>query len=100
MSSRMTSGVHRSFGVWLLASVLVTARAIAIHAGVFIVLGGTQIVATTVIVVYAARYKDTPCSIHLPRQPTAKTATGTGSSGNEPGSWPPARRSTAARCQA
>jgi hypothetical protein len=63
---------------------------------VFIVLGGIQIVATTVIVVYAARYKDTPCPIHLPRQPTAKTATGTGTSGNEPSSWPPAGRSIAA----
>jgi hypothetical protein len=28
---------------------------------VFIVLGGTQIVATAVIMLYATRYKDTPC---------------------------------------
>jgi hypothetical protein len=76
--ARCSAGISRlAFEVWLLASVLVTARAIAIHAGVFIVLGGIQIVATTVIVVYAARYKDTLCPIHLPRQPTTKTATGT-----------------------
>ncbi len=73
--ARCSAGISRlAFGVWLLASVLVTAHAIAIHAGVFIVLGGIQIVATTPIAAYAARYKDTPCHIHLPGQPTAKTA--------------------------
>ena len=59
----------------------------AIHACVFIVLGGIQIVATAFIMVYAARYQDTPCPVHLPRQPGAKTATATGCSGNEPSSW-------------
>ena len=91
--ARCSAGISRlAFRVWLLASVLVTARAIAIHAGVFIVLGGIQIVATALIMFYAARYKDTPCPIHLPGQPGAKTATGTGTSGNQPGSWPPAGR--------
>ncbi len=71
------------------------ARAVAIHAGVFIVLGGMQIVATALIMFYAARYKDTRCLIHLPRQPAARTATGTGASGNEPGYWRPAGRSMA-----
>jgi hypothetical protein len=51
---------------------------IAIHAGVFIVLGGIQIVATALILLCAIRYKDTPCPGHLLRQPTAKTATGDG----------------------
>ena len=75
--ARCSAGISRlAFAVWLLASLLVTARAIAIHAGVFIALGGIQIVATTLIVVYATRYKDTSCPIHLPRQPGAKTATG------------------------
>jgi hypothetical protein len=86
--ARCSAGISRlAFGVWLLASLLVTARAIAIGVGVFIALGGIQIVATALIVVYAARYKDTPCPIHLPRQPRASTAAGTGASGNEPGSW-------------
>ena len=77
--ARCSAGLSRlAFGVWLLASVLVTARAIAIQAGVFIVLGGIQIVATTLIVAYAARYKDTPCPIHRlgrpgPRQPRSRT---------------------------
>ena len=71
--ARCSAGISRlAFGVWLLASVLVTARAIAIHAGVFIVLGGIQIVATTLIMLFAARYKDTLCPIHLPGQPTAE----------------------------
>jgi hypothetical protein len=48
-------------------------------------LGGIRIVATALIVFCAIRYKDTPCPVHLPRQPMAKTATGTGTSGNEPG---------------
>jgi uncharacterized protein with PQ loop repeat len=76
--ARCSAGISRlAFEIWLLASLLTTARAIAIHAGVFIVLGGIQIVATTLIMFYAARYKDTSCPIHLPRQPRAKAATRT-----------------------
>ena len=89
--ARCSAGISRlAFKVWLVASVLTTARAITIHADVFIVLGGIQIVATTLIMVLAARYKDTPCPSHFPGLPMAKTATGTGSSRNEPGSWRPA----------
>ena len=94
--ARCSAGISRlAFEAWLLASVLTTARAIAIHAGVFIVLGGIQIVATALIMLCAARYKDTSCPVHLPRQPMAKAATETGSSGNEPGSRRPAGRSIA-----
>lgn len=89
--ARCSAGISRlAFGVWLLASVLITAHAVAIGAGVFIVLGTIQIVATALIVVCAARYKDTPCPTHLPRQPAARTAAGTGTSGTEPASWRPA----------
>jgi hypothetical protein len=74
--ARCSAGLSRlAFGAWLLASVLVTARAIAIGAGVFIVLGGIQIAATALILVCAVRYKDTPCPSHLPHQPAAKAAT-------------------------
>jgi hypothetical protein len=59
---------------------------------VFMVLGGIQIVATTLIIIYAARYKHTPCPSHLPRRPTARTAARTGSSGDGPGSWRPSGR--------
>jgi hypothetical protein len=91
--ARCSAGISRlAFAAWLLASVLVTARAVAIHAGVFIVLGGIQIVATALIMFYAARYKDTSCPIHRPGQTTAKTATELGASGNKPGSWRPAGR--------
>ena len=84
--ARCSAGISRlAFGVWLLSSVLITAHAVAIGAGVFILLGTIQVVATALIVVFAIRYKDTPCPIHLPRQPIAKTATETGMSGNEPG---------------
>ena len=77
--ARCSAGISRlAFEVWLLASLLTTARAIAIHVGVFIMLGGIQLVATALILFYAARYKDTPCPVHPPRQPTAKTATGDG----------------------
>jgi hypothetical protein len=94
--ARCSAGISRlAFEVWLLASVLTTVRAIAIHAGVFIVLGGIQIVATALITLCAIRYKDTPCPVHLPRQPAATTAAGTGTSGNEPGSRRPAGRPVA-----
>jgi hypothetical protein len=86
--ARCSAGISRlAFGVWLLSSLLITARAVAIGAGVFIVLGAIQIVATALIVVCAARYKDTPCPSHLPDPARVKAATRTGSSGDEPGSW-------------
>jgi PQ loop repeat len=94
--ARCSAGISRlAFEVWLLASLLTTARAIAIHAGVFIALGGTQILATALIMLYATRYKNTPCPVHLPRRPAAKTAPGTGTPGNEPDSWHPAGLSIA-----
>jgi hypothetical protein len=94
--ARCSAGISRlAFEVWLLSSLLITARAVAIGAGVFIVLGGIQIVATALIVVCAAWYKDTPCPVHRPRQPAVRTATGTGMSGIEPGSWRPAGRPVA-----
>jgi hypothetical protein len=74
-----SAGISRlAFGVWLLSSLLITARAVAIGAGVFIVLGGIQIVATALIMLYATRYKDTACPSHLPGQPATKAATATG----------------------
>jgi hypothetical protein len=86
--ARCSAGISLlAFEVWLLASLLTTARALAIHAGVFIALGGIQIVATALIMLYATRYKDAPCPVHLPCQPAAKTAPGPGTSGNESGSW-------------
>jgi uncharacterized protein with PQ loop repeat len=65
--ARCSAGISRlAFGVWLLASFLVMARAIAVHAGVFIVLGVIQIAATAIILFYASRYRDTYCPNHLP----------------------------------
>ena len=104
--ARCSAGISRlAFGVWLLASVLVTAHAIAIHAGVFIVLGGIQIVATALIVACAARYKDTPCPIHLPGRPTARTAAAPRDTrpvlGVLPPAWPEAcERALRERCRA
>ena len=92
--ARCSAGISRlAFGVWLLASVLVTARAIAIQAGVFIVLGGIQIVATALIMLFAARYKDTSCPIHLPGPPMAETAAeaDTAGPGRLPAAWPAGR---------
>jgi PQ loop repeat len=81
--ARCSAGISRlAFEVWLLASLLITARAIAIHAGVFIALGGIQIAATAVIVFCATRYKDTPCPIHLPGQPHDQDSHGDGHPGN------------------
>jgi hypothetical protein len=95
--ARCSAGISRlAFGVWLLASLLTTTRAIAIHAGVFIALGGIQIAATALIMLCATRYKDTSCPIHLPAQPTARTTTGTGTRGSEPASRRPAGGSIAA----
>ena len=94
--ARCSAGISRlAFEIWLLASLLTTTRAIAIHAGVFIALGGIQIAATALIMLCATRYKDTSCPIHLPAQPTARTTTGTGTRGSEPASRRPAGGSIA-----
>jgi hypothetical protein len=53
-----------AFCVWLMASLLVTTHAIATRAGVFIVLGAVQILATGVILVYATRYASSTCGSH------------------------------------
>jgi hypothetical protein len=100
--ARCSAGISRpAFEVWLLAAFLTTTRAIAIGAGVFIVLGGIQIVATALILVCAARYKDTPCPSHLPRQPADKAAAGMRTLGNQPGCWsPPGRPVTASAAHA
>jgi hypothetical protein len=95
--ARCSAGISRlAFGVWLLASLLTTTRAIAIHAGVFIALGGIQIAATALIMLCATRYKDTSCPTHLPAQPTARATSGTGAPGSEPASRRPADGSIAA----
>jgi hypothetical protein len=94
--ARCSAGISRlAFGAWLLASILTTVRAIAIGAGVFIVLGGIQIAATALIILCAARYQDTPCPAHLPAGPAARTATRAGTPGHEPASLRPAAESAA-----
>jgi uncharacterized protein with PQ loop repeat len=68
-----SAGISRlAFGVWLVASLLVTAQAFAIHAGVFMMLGGIQIVSTMLILFYATRYENQFCPIHLPANPRLK----------------------------
>ena len=82
--ARCSAGLSRlAFGAWLLASVLVTARAIAIDAGVFIVLGGIQIAATrsswSVLSGTKTRLAQAIClTSPRPRRPRS------GTSGNEP----------------
>jgi hypothetical protein len=72
--ARCSAGISRlAFEVWLLSSLLIMARAIAIGAGVFIALGGIQTVATALIMIYAIRYKDTPCLRHPPPEPANLT---------------------------
>ena len=62
------------------SAVSAESRAVAIHAGVFIVLGVTQIVAKALIMLYATPYKDTPRlkSIRLtspaPRRPPERAS--------------------------
>jgi hypothetical protein len=63
-------GISRlAFDLWLVASALVTTRAVAIGAGVFIVLGAIQVVATTVILLFATKYTSSYCATHAPRLP-------------------------------
>ncbi|MGH2686899.1 MAG: PQ-loop domain-containing transporter [Actinomycetota bacterium] len=64
-----SAGVSRpAFCLWLGASLLVTINAIATGATVFIFLGGVQIVATALILLYATRYRSSYCASHIPVQ--------------------------------
>jgi hypothetical protein len=73
-----SAGISRSaFALWLGASLLVTTHAIAIGAVVFILLGGVQIVAITVILVYATKYASSICLGHAPDDFRAETTEST-----------------------
>lgn len=62
-----SAGISRfAFAVWLGASLLVTSHAIVMGAVVFILLGGIQIAATTVILMYATKYASSYCASHAP----------------------------------
>jgi hypothetical protein len=64
-----SAGISRlAFAAWLAASGLVITRAIAMGAGVFIVLGAIQIVATAIIISYATRYRGMSCPVHSHEQ--------------------------------
>ncbi len=74
--SHCSAGISRfAFGLWLLASLLVTSHAIAIRASVFIFLGAVQIVASLVIFIYAKIYEGQYCEFHLPRGAGPKSPT-------------------------
>lgn len=63
-----SAGISRlAFAVWLVSSLLVTTHAIAIRAGVFIVLGVIQVIATILICIYAKAYENSYCDSHRPR---------------------------------
>lgn len=61
------AGISRfAFSLWLVATLLVTTNAIVTGATVFIVLGGVQIVATALVLIYATKYRSTYCDGHMP----------------------------------
>jgi uncharacterized protein with PQ loop repeat len=61
------AGISRlAFSLWLGATLLVTTHAIASGATVFIVLGGIQILASTLILLYSTKYRSTYCAGHMP----------------------------------
>ncbi|HEV8683061.1 MAG TPA: PQ-loop repeat-containing protein [Actinomycetota bacterium] len=62
-----SAGISRfAFCLWLGASLLITTHAIATQAAVFVVLGGVQIAATTVILLFATKYASSYCGGHEP----------------------------------
>ncbi len=63
IGERCSAGVSRlAFAAWLTSSALMTAHALAIGAGVFIVLGVVQVSATALILVFAVRYEHSFCA--------------------------------------
>ena len=71
---RCSGGVSRpAYIVWLVASILLAIKAIAIQAWVFVALGAIEVVATTLILFCAARYKDQYCHFHVSSHPAPLT---------------------------
>lgn len=71
---RCSAGLSRlAFGVWLVSSTLVLTQAVAIRATVFIVLGGIQLVATMIILIYTTKYENSYCPSHLPHAQVANS---------------------------
>jgi PQ loop repeat len=90
-----SAGVSRfAFGVWLGASLLVTTHAIATQALVFILLGGVQIVATTLILIYATKYASSYCVGHAPGDFRSQTNGSTSLKNGEPSSMTSVTAST------
>ena len=72
-----SAGISRfAFCLWLGATLLVTTNAIATGATVFIVLGGVQVVATALILLYTTKYRSTYCADHMPVDLGAGSETG------------------------
>lgn len=64
---RCSAGLSRvAFGLWLIASLLVTSHAVAIGDAVFIALGAVQLAATTLILIYTTKFAGSYCASHLP----------------------------------
>jgi uncharacterized protein with PQ loop repeat len=64
---RCSAGISRTaFLIWLASSALVGVHAVAIGAGVFIVLATVQIAAISVILVHASLYANSYCDTHSP----------------------------------
>jgi uncharacterized protein with PQ loop repeat len=72
---RCSAGVSRpAYIVWLVASVLLAIKAIAIRAWVFTALGAVEVLAIALILFYAARYKDQYCAFHVRSEPAPLTS--------------------------
>lgn len=65
VKERCSAGISRNaFGLWFVASVLVTVNALYIHSVVFIVLGAIQISSTAIIFYYSTKYQGKVCLSH------------------------------------
>jgi uncharacterized protein with PQ loop repeat len=66
IAQRCSAGISiRAFGLWLVATVLIAIRAIAIVDAVFILLGVVQLVALSLILFFGHKYRSLVCAFHL-----------------------------------
>jgi uncharacterized protein with PQ loop repeat len=72
---RCSAGVSRpAYIVWLVASILLAIKAIAIQAWVFIALGAIEVLAIALVLFYATRYKGQYCTFHVRSDPAPLTS--------------------------
>ncbi|MBI4528648.1 MAG: PQ-loop repeat-containing protein [Deltaproteobacteria bacterium] len=70
VKNQCSAGISlKAYAMWLVSSFLLLAHAFGLNDPVFIALQGYQLGATTTIVIFAQKYKNSSCALHAGSNP-------------------------------